>query len=167
MTWDDSVAKKSDLKPLQDVAAQFAPTIAASDLIHAQQKQEADKATADAATAKQAAADAMTKANAAANTIANIPKVPWLGLRVVNVPALALGASADIAVAWEVPAPGTDYVVATAVEGAASLLGTISAAVKPGSQTVNGCTITVKSTGLLALNAAKINVVAGRSANQA
>lgn len=123
------------------------------------------KATADAA--KATADAAMSKANATQTQLTNIPKVPWLGLKVVNVPALVLGGSVDLSISWDTAAPAADYAVAAAVEGTAAIIGTVSVAIKPGSKTINGCVITVKSSALLTNGSAQISVVAGRSANQA
>lgn len=76
------------------------------------------------------------------------------------IPALGLGATTDITITWLSPMPDASYSVWPAVTGGAAVLGTLSASVKPGSVTADGCVITVKSSALLALGAAQLDVLA-------
>lgn len=72
----------------------------------------------------------------------------------------------EIPVVFRTPAPAPDFSLAASVIvplALGSLLGKVQAQVKPGSQTVNGCTVQVINTGLLTLTAgAVVHVIAAR-----
>ena len=68
----------------------------------------------------------------------------------------ALASTLEQAVTWTTPMPDTNYNIHTAVSAStASLAGTVAAELKPGTKTVNGCTIMCNSLGV-ALDAGQI-----------
>lgn len=70
-------------------------------------------------------------------------------------PLIVLGGSSDIAVVWSTPFPGDDYLAD--VSGGSGLLGRADVAIKPGTQTAAGLTVTV--TAALAVTAGSQFVV--------
>lgn len=66
-------------------------------------------------------------------------------------PLIALGASTDIAITWTTPFRSDSYAVD--VSGATGLIGRATVAVKPGTQTAAGLTVTVTATLLVSAGA--------------
>lgn len=65
-------------------------------------------------------------------------------------PVLGVGAN-DVVVTWAVPFADTSYSVHPAIETGAVNVGGIRAALKAGTRTTNGCTITVTNTTLVSI----------------
>jgi hypothetical protein len=74
-------------------------------------------------------------------------------------------AKVDVVVTWPTPFPDASYVVtATVIPAAATLLGRTSAALKAGTRTATGCTVTVLTNALVAAGQATVTVRADRKA---
>ncbi len=87
----------------------------------------------------------------------------WVGTALPLLPMISINGTIEQTVTWQGTAPSADYSVFSAVSNASSLLGNITANVKPGSKTTTGCVIQIKNTGLIALTTgAELSVLAIR-----
>ncbi len=88
--------------------------------------------------------------------------VDWAEIKVLSLPAIAVGATTDVAITWTTAAPDTSYIVRPVLIGTSvSLLGTVTPVLKDNSKTVNGCTISIKNSGLIpvTVNAGQLEVL--------
>lgn len=77
----------------------------------------------------------------------------------VTLPAISLGGNTKITVTWPTAMPHADYTCLFMFDMAATLVGSLSAALVPSSRTLATCQVTVKSSVLLVLGQAKLTVV--------
>jgi len=77
---------------------------------------------------------------------------------------LGISATVDVAITWTAPFPDTSYTITKPQVSttSASLIGKTEAAVKAGTQTKTGCTVTVATTAVLAAGSCTLGVLAYR-----
>lgn len=167
---DRITALRDDLTRLQGRLDQLAQhterAVAAADRAEqatAEAGQRADTASTAASTAQQAATAAQRTTDSTLNTLATLStrldalarQRVHVRAQAVEVPKLALNAIVDRPVVWAEPMPVGSYDVRPPVVDP-SLVGKVVAAIKPGSITPRGCTVTFKATAAISGGTATI-----------